>query len=163
MPTTVAARTGEQFLQGLNAGEREIWLDYGCEGWPSLFLWGRGGALSWFHFGEGEYEATELAIQEELRAGDALRELPAPMEPRRATDAAGAAVLPPTPELFPAGEGEALDLGQGDGLEAGYEAGWELRVQPYRVYYDVDETARRVRIVGIARKPREAAMPLAME
>ena len=32
-----------------------LWHDYGCEGWPSLFLWGQGGALRWFHFGEGEY------------------------------------------------------------------------------------------------------------
>src|SRR2546421_3280395 len=47
--------------------EREIWLDYGCEGWPSLFLWGRGGVLSWFDFGEGEYQATALAVQEERR------------------------------------------------------------------------------------------------
>ena len=28
-----------------------LWHDYGCEGWPSLFLWGQGGALRWFHFG----------------------------------------------------------------------------------------------------------------
>src|SRR5687768_2505426 len=34
--------------------EYRAWHDYGCEGWPSLFLWGRGGALRWFHFGEGE-------------------------------------------------------------------------------------------------------------
>jgi len=30
---------------------REMWLDYGCSGWPSLFLWGRGGVLRWFHIG----------------------------------------------------------------------------------------------------------------
>ena len=56
-----------------------IWHDYGCEGWPSLFLWGRGGALRWFHFGEGEYAATEEAIQEELRALDPDLELPEPL------------------------------------------------------------------------------------
>ena len=36
-----------------------VWHDYGCEGWPSLFLWGQGAPLIWFHFGEGEYAATE--------------------------------------------------------------------------------------------------------
>jgi hypothetical protein len=102
--------------------EHEIWNDYGCQGWPSLFLWGQGGVLRWYHFGEGEYLATEEAIQEELRADDALRELPAPMEPIRASDAPGAAVIPPTPELFPAGEGAALRLGAGsEPLSVEYE------------------------------------------
>jgi hypothetical protein len=93
-------------------GDREMWLDYGCEGWPSLFLWGRGGALRWYHFGEGEYLATEEAIQQELREAGALDELPDPMRPLRDSDAPGARVMPPTAELFPAGEGaawEALD------------------------------------------------------
>ena len=26
--------------------ERELWQSYGCEGWPSLFLWSLGGALA---------------------------------------------------------------------------------------------------------------------
>lgn len=82
--------------------KRELWQDYGCEGWPSLFLWGQGGALRWVHFGEGEYQATEEAIQAELRELDALRVLPEPMAPVRPTDAPGARVIPPTPELFPA-------------------------------------------------------------
>ncbi len=103
--------------------EHEVWLDYGCQGWPSLFLWGRGGVLRWYHFGEGEYGVTEEAIQEELRADDALREMPSPMQPLRATDAPGAAVLPPTPELFPAGEGVPLSLLEGEPLEYDYEAG----------------------------------------
>jgi hypothetical protein len=104
--------------------DREIWFDYGCEGWPSLFLWGRGGALAWYHFGEGEYAATEEAIQEQLRQSDALRDLPRPIEPLRATDTPGAAVIPPTPEVFPAGEGESLELDEGgDVLDLRYEAG----------------------------------------
>lgn len=80
-----------------------IWHDYGCEGWPSLFLWGRGGALRWFHFGEGEYEATERAIQDELRATNGARSLPPPMAPLRASDAPGATVIAPTEELLPGG------------------------------------------------------------
>jgi hypothetical protein len=80
-----------------------IWHDYGCEGWPSLFLWRRGGALRWFHFGEGEYEATERAIQEELRATNGADSLPEPMTPLRASDAPGALVIAPTEELLPGG------------------------------------------------------------
>jgi hypothetical protein len=101
--------------------ERELWLAYGCEGWPSLFLWTTGGALSWFHFGEGEYLGTEMAIQEELRELDALRSLPEPMVPLRPSDSPGAKVMPPTPELFPGGSWE--QPWTGGELELDYEAG----------------------------------------
>lgn len=102
-----------------------IWHDYGCKGWPSLFVWGHGGALRWFHFGEGEYEATEEAIQNELREIDALAELPATFSPLRPSDAPGALVTPPTEEVFPGGAPtepwRAGDNG-GDRLELGYAA-----------------------------------------
>jgi hypothetical protein len=101
--------------------ERELWLAYGCEGWPSLFLWTTGGALSWFHFGEGEYLGTEMAIQEELRELDALRSLPEPMAPLRPSDSPGAKVMPPTPEIFPGGSWE--QPWTGGELELDYEAG----------------------------------------
>lgn len=101
-----------------------IWHDYGVKGWPSLFLWARGGALAWFHFGEGEYQTTETAIQELLRADDLTVELPEPMAPLRATDAPGALVAPPSPEVFPGGgPGEPWESGSGDALEITYEAG----------------------------------------
>ena len=79
-PAAVATgleRLGVEFPVAIDA-DRRLWHAYGCEGWPSLFLWSLGGALTWFHFGEGEYLATEEAIQGELRELDALRELPAP-------------------------------------------------------------------------------------
>jgi hypothetical protein len=100
------------------------WHDYGCEGWPSLFLWGRGGALRWFHFGEGAYRESELAIQEELRASGAGR-LPPPLEPLRPTDVPDAVVIAPTPELFPGGSiDEPWRPGEGDrALSLDYEAG----------------------------------------
>ncbi|HEY5710245.1 MAG TPA: hypothetical protein VIS51_12725 [Solirubrobacterales bacterium] len=101
--------------------ERGLWHAYGCEGWPSLFLWSAGGALSWFHFGEGEYLATEEAIQEELRQLDALQSLPEPMGPLRATDAPGIEVMPPTPEIFPGGSWE--QPWKGGELSVDYEAG----------------------------------------
>ncbi|HSS04651.1 MAG TPA: hypothetical protein VLK89_05640 [Solirubrobacterales bacterium] len=105
--------------------ERRLWHAYGCEGWPSLFLWKLGGALAWFHFGEGEYRASEEAIQAELREQDALRELPTPMEPLRPTDTPGAAVMAPTEELLPGGSWERPWTAGEDGeeLELSYEAG----------------------------------------
>jgi hypothetical protein len=102
-----------------------VWHDYGCEGWPSLFLWGQGGALRWFHFGEGEYAATEAAIAAELAAIDPAFEPPPPLEPLRPTDGPGALVAPPTPEVFPGGSpSEPWRPGPGaDPLELAYEAG----------------------------------------
>jgi len=84
-------------------GERDLWHAYGCEGWPSLFLWATGGSLCWFQFGEGEYRGTEEAIQAELRGLDALLSLPEPMQPLRTSDAPGAMVMPPSGELIPGG------------------------------------------------------------
>ncbi len=102
-----------------------IWHDYGAGGWPSLFLWAQGGALSWFHFGEGEYEPTEEAIQAELRELEPLVELPAPLDPLRDTDAPGALVAPPSEEVFPGGSAKRpWRPGEGaEALELDYEAG----------------------------------------
>ncbi|MDQ3728703.1 MAG: hypothetical protein M3355_03840 [Actinomycetota bacterium] len=80
-----------------------IWHDYGCLGWPSLFLWGQGGALAWAHRGEGEYRATEEAIQDELRKADVTRDLPVPMETVRATDEPGALLTAQSDEILPGG------------------------------------------------------------
>jgi len=115
---------GVEFPVAIDA-EHDLWAAYGCEGWPSLFLWSLGGALSWVHFGEGDYLGTEIAIQEELREMDALQELPEPMAPLRPTDAPGARVMAPTPEIFPGGSWERPWVAGEDGEElvVAYEAG----------------------------------------
>lgn len=117
-------RIGVEFPVAIDA-EHDLWAAYGCEGWPSLFLWSRGGALSWVHFGEGEYQATEEAIQEELRELDVLRELPEPIAPLRASDAPGARVMAPTPEQFPGGSWQQPWVAgkHGDVLALDYQAG----------------------------------------
>ena len=118
------AALGVEFPVAIDAG-RELWGSYGCEGWPSLFLWSLGGALAWVHFGEGEYLETEIAIQEELREIDALRPLPEAMAPLRPSDAPGARVMAPSPELFPGGSWERpWTAGEdGDELALEYAAG----------------------------------------
>lgn len=102
-----------------------VWRLYEPHGWPALFLWGRGGALRWYHLGEGDYEGTERAIREALEESGADREWPPPVEPIRPSDVPGATVIAPTPEQFPGGSTEEpWSRAEGDpGLEVPYEAG----------------------------------------
>jgi hypothetical protein len=83
-----------------------VWRLYEPHGWPALFLWGRGGALRWYHLGEGEYASTEEAIRETLVEGNGEHDWPPPLEPLRPSDATGAKVIPPTAEVFPGGSSE---------------------------------------------------------
>src|ERR1700761_4873879 len=135
-----------EFPVAIDAG-RELWEVYGCEGWPSLFLWSLGGALAWFHSGEGEYQATEIAIQEELREQDALRALPEPMAPLRPTDAPGAQVAAPSAEVFPGGGWDRpWHAGEeADELVVEYEAGgaWATVEGGGRLFVSVDDGPER--------------------
>lgn len=114
------AALGVEFPVAIDA-KHQLWSSYGCEGWPSLFLWSPGGALAWVHFGEGEYLGTEIAIQEELREIDALQPLPEPMAPLRPSDAPGAWVTAPTPEIFPGGSWERPWTAGEDGEELAFD------------------------------------------
>lgn len=81
-----------------NDREHRNWHSYGCKGWPSTFLWGRGGTLRWVHFGEGAYHETEAAIRSELGGdgGEAMLDAPAssPDAPQ---------LEQPSEEVFPGG------------------------------------------------------------
>jgi hypothetical protein len=105
--------------------EFSVWRLYEPHGWPALFLWGRGGALRWYHLGEGDYAATEEAIREELTGSGNGHEWPPLVEPLRPSDAPDARVLPPTPEIFPGGSTEEPwpKAGADRVLELEYEAG----------------------------------------
>ncbi|HTR74763.1 MAG TPA: hypothetical protein VMH33_05830 [Solirubrobacterales bacterium] len=131
-------------------GGRTLWQAYGCEGWPSLFLWSLGGALAWFHFGEGEYLGTEMAIQEELREIDALRPLPEPVPPLRPADAPDARVVAPSVELFPGGAWDRPWVAgeEADELVVEYEAGgaWATIEGTGELRVTVDGEARPVEI-----------------
>jgi hypothetical protein len=89
-------------------GDLRAFRGYGCQGWPSLFLWAKGGALRWYHLGEGEYAATEEAIREQLADGS-NGGWPDLVAPQRPGDEAGAEVIAPTPEVFPEEEPIELD------------------------------------------------------
>jgi YD repeat-containing protein len=70
--------------------ELEIWQLYGNLGWPARYLFNDAGMLAEFHYGEGGYADSELAIQE-------LVELPepcAPLAPIRPEDDPDAILAP---------------------------------------------------------------------
>ncbi|HEY2767434.1 MAG TPA: DipZ protein [Solirubrobacteraceae bacterium] len=68
----------------------EMWVVYENRGWPARYLFDGGGRLFDYHYGEGAYVETELAIQELLGVE---RE---PMGPVRPEDTTGATLLAQT-------------------------------------------------------------------
>ncbi len=71
----------------------ETWREYENLGWPARYLFDAHGMLYDYHYGEGAYEETELAIQD-LLGPEAER--PAPLAPVRPEDAPEAALAPQT-------------------------------------------------------------------
>jgi thiol-disulfide isomerase/thioredoxin len=72
--------------------EYAVWNVYENLGWPARYLFGPDLTLAEYHFGEGAYADTELAIQELLGIERDL------VEPARPEDAPGALVAPQTPD-----------------------------------------------------------------
>jgi hypothetical protein len=105
--------------------EFALWRLYEPHGWPAIFLWGQGGALRWYHLGEGDYAGTEEAIRGELAGSGNGHEWPPLVEPIRLSDAPDAKVIPPTPEIFPGGSTEEPwpEAEADRTLELPYEAG----------------------------------------
>jgi hypothetical protein len=73
--------------------EFEIWKLYGNLGWPARYLFNENGRLFEYHYGEGDYAGTELAIQELLGV-----ERPV-MEPLRPEDAPDAVLAPQSADV----------------------------------------------------------------
>jgi hypothetical protein len=99
----------------------EIWKLYGNEMWPALYLGDRRGILRYYHFGEGAYEETELAIQGLLREIDGELELPRPMTPLRETDHPNALVRAPTPHRYLREDRSPHTVAGGDELSIRYQ------------------------------------------
>ncbi len=70
----------------------ELWREYENRGWPARYLFDGHARLFDYHYGEGGYLETELAIQELLGIE---RE---PLQPLRPEDAPDAHLAPQTPE-----------------------------------------------------------------
>lgn len=73
--------------------ELELWREYDNQGWPARYLFDGRARLFDYHYGEGAYLETELAIQELLGV---QRE---PLAPVRPEDAADARLLVPTADV----------------------------------------------------------------
>ena len=113
---------------------------YGCEGWPSLFLWGQGGALRLVSLRRGRVPGDRggdpgraARARRAARAAAADGAAAAHRRPRRAGDGADARGLPGRLWERPwiAGEdGEALELDyEAGGAFATVEGGGEIAVE----------------------------------
>ncbi|HUN78142.1 MAG TPA: DipZ protein [Solirubrobacteraceae bacterium] len=87
--TAAVARLGIEYPVLLDP-DLEMWQEYENQGWPARYLFDGRGSLFDYHYGEGAYTETELAIQELLQV---RRE---PLAPLRAEDAPDAQVAPQT-------------------------------------------------------------------
>lgn len=74
--------------------ELAIWQEYENLGWPARYLFGPTGRLFEFHYGEGAYADTELAIQDLLGIE---REIVPPVRPEDAPDAV---LVPQTADVY---------------------------------------------------------------
>jgi thiol-disulfide isomerase/thioredoxin len=68
----------------------ELWRDYDNQGWPARYLFDGHARLFDYHYGEGAYAETELAIQELVGVRQE------PLAPMRPEDAPGARLVPQT-------------------------------------------------------------------
>ena len=73
--------------------ELEIWRDYGNLGWPARYLFNQELRLFEYHYGEGAYDETELAIQELLGVRRP------PLDPVRPEDVPGALLTPQSEDV----------------------------------------------------------------
>jgi hypothetical protein len=134
--------------------EFALWRLYEPHGWPALFLWGQGGALRWYHLGEGDYADTEGEIRDALPERNGGGEWPPLLDPVRPSDMPGVKVIAPTPEVFPGGSTEEpWSSTEGEpSLEVDYEAGG--------AYAATDGEGRiSIRVDGEEREPIEVTHP----
>jgi thiol-disulfide isomerase/thioredoxin len=94
-----AARFGLEYPIVLD-NEYSIWRAYSNRFWPAKYLVDAKGRIRYYHFGEGAYQETEVAIQGLLRELNPAVSLPPPMEPVRDSDHPGAVCYRVTPELY---------------------------------------------------------------
>ncbi|MFY9264271.1 MAG: DipZ protein [Solirubrobacterales bacterium] len=87
-----------------------LWRDYGNKGWPGRYLWSVNGDLRYYHYGEGDYETGELALQNALREFGVCTELPAPMSPIRPEDTPGSEFRAQTADIALPPETDRVEL-----------------------------------------------------
>jgi hypothetical protein len=112
-----------------------VWRDYGNRGWPGRYVFDREGMLRFAHYGEGEYEDTELAVQELLHELDPGASFPDPLDPVRPEDAPGARMAPQTADIVLPADAARLDLvrdwSEGEDFLEARDAGAAATVQSF--------------------------------
>ncbi len=134
-----------------NDREHRIWHAYGCEGWPSSFLWARGGTLRWVHFGEGAYRETEAEVRAALGTDDQAGPSGSVLDPPPSDPPP--AIEHPSDEIFPGGKHDRPWVGApGEPLEVSYAgAGAWVALS--------GEGEVEVRVDGAAAEPIEVTAP----
>jgi hypothetical protein len=107
-----------------------LWQEYENAGWPARYLWSGDGMLADYHYGEGGYTDTELAIQEMVGVE---RETLAPVRPE---DEPGVALVvpsedrlaPPWPGRYEAGGVWAVLEPRSGRAQGSFDVGGEQRV-----------------------------------
>jgi thiol-disulfide isomerase/thioredoxin len=115
----------------------QIWQEYGNLGWPARYLFTQEGRLFDFHYGEGGYDETEVAIQELLGVQRPL------LGPLRPEDAPGAILVPQSEDVegpwsgpYEAGgvwavlEGEGTVTANGQTTSVDHPGAYELIAHP---------------------------------
>ena len=123
------------------------WREYGNEVWPSLYVWDRRGVLRHYHHGEGDYDETELAIQELLHEVEANAKFPEPMAPLRRTDRPGTLVRVPTPHQYLEDDRSGRPVSAGERLTVRYEGATAAAVLEGKGRVDVLLDGQRRRTV----------------
>jgi thiol-disulfide isomerase/thioredoxin len=80
--------------------EYAIWRAYSNRFWPAKYLVDSKGRIRYYHFGEGSYQESEVAIQGAIRELNPTASLPPPIEPIRDMDRPGTVCYRVTPELY---------------------------------------------------------------
>jgi hypothetical protein len=89
-----------------------VWQEYGNRGWPARYIFDRRGVLRFVHWGEGEYQESELVIQELIAETDPEGEveLPPLLEPLRPEDAPDAQMEPQTADVILPADAARVEL-----------------------------------------------------
>jgi hypothetical protein len=135
--TAAVERLGIEYPVVVDLGH-QIWQEYENLGWPARYLWNADGFLFEFHYGEGGYAETELAIQELLGVEQDT------VEPIRPEDAPGAVLVPQSDDVsgpysgpYEAGgvwgvfEGSGVATVNGTELEIPHAGAYELIVHEH--------------------------------
>src|SRR4051794_6320030 len=88
-----------------------VWREYGNKGWPGRYVFDRRLRLRYIHYGEGDYQDCELAIQELLaEADDEFVPPPETIKPLRPEDEPGVLLEPQTADIALPADRARVDL-----------------------------------------------------